>query len=194
MTDDAPTVLVVDDDEDLLDVYEQYLAGDYAVKLAATGTEALDAVDESCQVVVLDRRLPDLPGREVLAHLRDLDHELRVVVVTAVEPDFDIVDMEFDDYLVKPVGEQRLRETVEHLLTRIRYSDLLEEHYRAANKVAALDAAKSGQQLAESEEYARLRRRARQLQEQVTETLLELDDYADAFHEVDRIPNLPDSE
>lgn len=186
------TVLVVDDEQEVADVYALQLENDYDVRVAYGGEAALEAIDDDVDVVLLDRRMPDLSGDEVLDRIRERDIDARVVVVTAVEPDFDIITMEFDDYLVKPVGRRRLVETVDHMLSRARYSDLLDEFYRTANKIATLEAAKSPEELADSEEFERLQDHARDLQQQVTRTLQELDDYAGAFHEVERIPALTD--
>jgi DNA-binding response OmpR family regulator len=191
MTEDTrPTVVIVDDEPGIRTLYERYLSEEYDVRTAATGEAALEAIDESVRVLVLDRRLPDVHGDEVLARITDQGLDLRVVVVTAVEPDFDIIEMPFDDYVVKPVDGDRLRESVGHVVARAEYSDLLEQFYRTANKMAALQAAKPEEELADSEEYRRLRTRANELRDEVTDTLLDIDDYARAFHEVDQLPAL----
>jgi DNA-binding response OmpR family regulator len=181
---DSPTVLAVDDEEDVVALYERFLGNDYDVRVAMTGREALDSVDDEVDVVMLDRRLPDVDGEVVLERIRERDLDCRVAVVTAVDPDFDIIEMEFDDYLVKPVREREVRETVAHLLARLRYSDLLTEYYRVASKVAALKAAKTDEQLQAHDEFVDLDGRAAQLRDEVTSTLEELDDYETAFSEV----------
>jgi DNA-binding response OmpR family regulator len=181
---DSPTVLAVDDEEDVVALYERFLGDDYDVRNAMTGREALESVDEAVDVVMLDRRLPDVDGEVVLERIREQGLDCRVAVVTAVDPDFDIIEMEFDDYLVKPVREREVRETVAHLLARLRYSDLLTEYYRVASKVAALKAAKSDEALRASDEFADLEAHATDLRDEVTSTLEELDDYETAFSEV----------
>jgi len=195
MTDDTnPTVLVVDDEAGIRTLYERYLSPGYDVRTAATGQAALDAIDNGVDAVVLDRRMPDVHGDEVLDRITDRGLRVRVVMVTAVEPDFDIIEMPFDDYVVKPVEEERLVESVEQVLARAQYSDLLDEFYRTANKVAALQSAKPGEELAASDEFDRLTTRAAELREEVTETLGKIDDYASAFHEVERLPTLSETD
>jgi DNA-binding response OmpR family regulator len=179
-----PTVLVVDDEEDAVALYEQFLEDDYDLRVVKTGEEALDSIDDGVDVVMLDRRLPDIDGEVVLERLRERSLDCRVAVVTGVDPDFDIIEMEFDDYLVKPVREREVRETVDHLLARRRYSDLLTEYYRVASKVATLKAAKAEETLRANDEFVRLEERAAELRREVTSTLEELDDYATAFNEV----------
>lgn len=123
----TPVVLVVDDDEDLADTCEYWLRDDYDVRVAYGGQEALDAADETVDVVLLDRRMPTVSGDDVLERLEERGLDCRIAMMTAVEPDTDIVDMEFDDYLVKPVTKTDVRETVEELLVR---SDFEEEVQR----------------------------------------------------------------
>jgi DNA-binding response OmpR family regulator len=181
---ERPTVLAVDDEEDVVALYEQFLGDGYDVRMAKTGEGALRSVDDGVDVVMLDRRLPDIDGEVVLERSRERGLDCRIAVVTGVDPGFDIIEMEFDDYLVKPVREREVRETVDHLLARLRYSDLLTEYYRVASKVAALKAAKSDETLRANDEFVQLDERTAELRRDVTSTLEELDDYATAFNEV----------
>jgi DNA-binding response OmpR family regulator len=181
---ERPTVLAVDDEEDVVALYEQFLGDGYDVRMAKTGEEALRSVDDGVDVVMLDRRLPDIDGEVVLERIRERGLDCRIAVVTGVDPGFDIIEMEFDDYLVKPVREREVRETVDHLLARLRYSDLLTEYYRVASKVAALKAAKSDETLRANDDLVQLDERTAELRRDVTSTLEELDDYATAFNEV----------
>ncbi len=87
--------------------------GSYDVRRAYEGHEALELLDGEVNIVLLDRRMPGLSGDEVLSELRRRELHSRVVMVTAVKPDFDIIDMGFDDYLVKPVSKDDLFTTVQ---------------------------------------------------------------------------------
>ena len=93
-----PTVLVVEDEPDIAALYSGFLEERYDVTVAETATEAVDRVDAAVDVVLLDRRLPDGSGDDVLEHIRESGYDCRVAMVTAVEPDFDIIDMGFDLY------------------------------------------------------------------------------------------------
>jgi len=106
MSEQPPLVLVVEDEPDLADLYAAWLGDEYRVRTAYGGQEALDELDEAddeVDAILLDRRMPGLSGDEVLAAVRERGIDCRVAMVTAVEPDFDILKMGFDDYLVKPV-------------------------------------------------------------------------------------------
>ena len=88
------------------------------VRTAYGGEEALEKADEDVDLVFLDRQMPDMSGDDVLERVRERGLDCRVVMVTAVDPDFDIVEMPFDDYLTKPV----MRDDVNH-------PTLLPRHY-----------------------------------------------------------------
>jgi len=124
-----PVVLVVDDDRDLADTCEYWLRDDYEVRVAYGGEEALDRMDEAVDVVLLDRRMPDLSGDDVLEAINERGFDCRVAMMTAVNPDTDIVEMPFDEYLVKPVDEAGVRGTVEELLVRSEFDEQLREYF-----------------------------------------------------------------
>ncbi|WP_336022526.1 HalX domain-containing protein [Halobellus salinisoli] len=192
MSADLPMVLVVEDEPDLADLYATWLKDEYRVRVAYGGREALDELDDEVDVVLLDRRMPDLSGDEALAAIRERDVGCRVAMVTAVEPDFDIVAMGFDDYLVKPVSRSSLKETVESLLRRNRYDNGIQELFALASKKALLESEKDAATLDAHEEYQELTDRVRELRSQLDETLSTFDDehdftamYRDLSDEVD---------
>ncbi|KAB1188584.1 MULTISPECIES: bacterio-opsin activator domain-containing protein [Haloferax] len=134
------TVLVVDDDEDLADTCRYWLDGErFAVETAYGGEEALDRLDDSVDVVLLDRRMPTVSGDDVLDEIRARDIDCRVAMMTAVEPDTDIVDMPFDAYLVKPVTETEVKETVEELLFRSSFESEVREYFALESTEAVLE-------------------------------------------------------
>ena len=179
MSADLPLVLVVEDEPDLADLYATWLRDDYRVRVAYGGREALDELDDEVDVVLLDRRMPDLSGDEALEAIRDRGVECRVAMVTAVEPDFDIVEMGFDDYLVKPVSRESLKETVENLLLRNTYDDGIQELFSLASKKAILESEKDAATLEEHEEYQKLSDRVDELRSQLDQALVEFDDEHD---------------
>lgn len=180
MSDASPLVLVVEDEPDLADLYATWLSSEYRVRTAYGGHEALDALDGDVDVVLLDRRMPGLSGDEVLETVRNRGIDCRVAMVTAVEPDFDIVAMGFDDYLVKPVTKDALRETVSTLCTRSAYDEGVQELFSLASKKALLESEKGSTELDESEEYAELTAQIEALQAELDEAVGGIDDH-DSF-------------
>lgn len=106
------TVLVVEDDEDLLGTYEVWLAGwdDVTVRTALDGDAALTAADDAeVDVLVLDRKLPALSGPEVLDRLGG---DRPVIVVSAYQPDAHLREEDVAAYLVKPVTRDRFLDAI----------------------------------------------------------------------------------
>ncbi|WP_277554530.1 response regulator transcription factor [Halobaculum limi] len=167
-------VLIVEDEPEVAQLYRGYLAGEYDVSVATTGEEALDLVDGNTDAVLLDRRLPDTSGSEVLAEIRDRDLDCRVAMVTAVEPDVDIVEMGFDLYLVKPATRDDIQSAVKRLDTRAQYDDTLQRTASLVTKRAVLEAERTPAELRSSPEYEELLSDIDTLQS-------DLDDLASAF-------------
>ncbi|WP_297885542.1 HalX domain-containing protein [uncultured Halorubrum sp.] len=173
MSEQPPLVLVVEDEPDLADLYAAWLGDEYRVRTAYGGREALDELDEAdnqVDAILLDRRMPGLSGDEVLTAVRERGIDCRVAMVTAVEPDFDILEMGFDDYLVKPVTSDTLRETVEGLLRRGEYDSEVQELFSLTSKKAMLESEKSATDLADNDEYQRLTERIDELRDRADES------------------------
>lgn len=174
--DDDPVVLVVEDERELRELYATWLAARYEVRTAGTTAEGIDALDPEVDVALLDRRLPDGSGDEVLSALRERDFNCRVAMITAVAPDFDILEMGFDDYLVKPVSRDELIEVVETMLSRRTYDDQVRRYAALVSKQVALAREKSEAELAASEEYADLESEIGELREGLDSMFSEFDD------------------
>lgn len=176
---DTVTVLVVEDERPLLEVYSRWLEDSYDVRTAASGSAALERLDESVDVVLLDRRMPGMSGDEVLVRIRERATDCKVAIVSAVEPDFDVITMGFDAYLSKPVRRDELQNVVEQLLARSSFAELEQEFYALVSKQAALESAKARDELEHSEEYAELQERIANLRDDLGEAMPDMDD--DAF-------------
>ena len=173
---DQPTVLVVEDERALIELYIRWLGDEYDVRTAEGGEEALEKFDDDVDVALLDRLMPGMSGDEVLEAVRERDTDCKVTMVTAVEPDFDVITMGFDDYLTKPVEQETLLETIDRLLSRTEYVDLEQELYALVSKQAALEASKSVEELEKSEEFADLEERIAEVRDRLDETLAGMQD------------------
>ena len=118
---------MIGDERDLASVYERWLGDDYDVRLAHDGEAALDALDHSVDVVVLDRIMSGLSGGEVLERIHERRYGCRVAIVSAVDPGFDVIEMGFDDYPTKPIDGEQLHHVVEMFLRRDDYTDRMPE-------------------------------------------------------------------
>ncbi|GGN93295.1 MULTISPECIES: response regulator [Haloarcula] len=183
------TVLVVDDEEEVADVYALRLRNQYETETAYGGEAALARVDEDVDVVLLDRRMPDISGDDVLAEIRDRDISTRVIMITAVDPDFDIIDMPFDDYLCKPVDKSDLVAAIDQQLAARRYDDRLAEYLEVTSKLALLEGEKTPQTLEDSDGIESLERRVEELKSEMDEALSEFESIDTAFKEIGRRPS-----
>ena len=172
----AARILVVEDDRSLAELYANWLDGTYEVETAHDGTEALDRLDETIDVVLLDRLMPGLSGGEVLEAIRESAVDPQVVVVSAVTPDFDVVQMGFDAYLEKPIDPPALYETIDRALTRGEYDAKLRELFSLIERQDALEAVQPPDVLDASEEYRSLVERLETVQADVESVLTELPD------------------
>ncbi len=166
---EVPTVMVVEDEPDVADLYERYLDDDYQVRLAQTAEEAYEIFDDDVDVLLLDRRLPGASGDELLADLRAEEFTGPVAMITAIEPDVDIVDLPFDAYVEKPIDDETLRDTVERLAHRAMFEQTSRELFRLTAKKASLDAAGGDHQ--DHEAYGRLIARIRELERDLDATM-----------------------
>lgn len=165
------TILVVDDEKDLADLYAMWIDEQYDVMTAYGGEEALEKMDGSVHVVLLDRRMPDLTGDAVLEGIREQEYEARVVMVTAVDPGLDVIELDFDEYLTKPVSRPELNRVIENMRIQLRRSGALKEHASVSNKMAALEEELDPETLEESEEYSDLQSKLQQLGDSLTDGL-----------------------
>ena len=185
-TDESRTVLVVDDEPDLADLYAAWLGERHESRVAYGGAEALDLFDEDVDIALIDRLMPEMSGDEVLARIRETGTDCQVAMVTAVEPDFDIIEMGFDDYLVKPILRDELLEAVGDLVTRADYDSQLRDLYALVSKRAALVTQKSEEELANNQNYRELEDRIEELQTGLDQAAMEMgsDDFEVAFRKL----------
>ena len=125
MSDDPRTVLVADDDEDILQlvVFRLERSG-YTVLQAHDGEEALRlALEHTPDLAVLDVMMPKMDGFEVTRRLRaeEATKRMPIIMLTARAQDSDVeegFDAGADDYLRKPFSPQELRARVQAMLQR----------------------------------------------------------------------------
>ncbi len=115
-------VLVVDDDPEFVEMLRDFLsAKGYEVSTACDGLEALQKVkEERPHLILLDILMPKLDGLEVLEQLRQIDQEVGVIMITAVnEEETGRKGMELGafDYIVKPLDLPYLERILGYKIT-----------------------------------------------------------------------------
>ncbi|EMA63089.1 HoxA-like transcriptional regulator [Halorubrum lipolyticum DSM 21995] len=143
------------------------MADEYTVLTAHSGTEALEKVSPDVDVVLLDRRMPGLSGDDVLETIREREIDCRVVMVTAISPGTDILDLPFDDYLVKPVSRDDIRDAVSRMLVRASYDDTIQELVAIVSKMATLESMMTLSEMEASSRYTALTERFADLRAEI---------------------------
>lgn len=190
----SSTVLIVEDEKNLADLFGIWLQEQFEVHVAYSGEDALEIfAEESIDIVLLDRRMPGLSGTEVLQSIREGGDAQQVIMVTAVQPTEDLASIDVDDYLLKPIDRTKLLRAVEVAELILTYEDSLTELLSLTARKATLEANLDKTELEKDERYGDLLQRIRELEEEADTTLqrLETDYQIDMLVRDQRIGSQP---
>lgn len=142
-------VLVIDDEQDLRDGSERILSRmGFTVFKAARGKEGLSILEkEPVAIVLLDLKMPGMDGMEVLGHIKKINEEIVVIVVTGfatVETAIEAMKQGAYDFIPKPFEPDHLRIVVRRAQEKVqllREAEALEKERRRT--LADLDTEKS---------------------------------------------------
>lgn len=120
-----PRILIVDDDENITTVFQMNLEGKgYEVETAKNGAEALEKTRHMFfNLALIDIRLPDIEGTELLELLRETAPKMRMIIVTgfpSLQNAINAVNKGADGYLLKPVNIEQLLKKIEVQLRKQR--------------------------------------------------------------------------
>ncbi len=119
-------IYLVEDEKSLNDVLTSYLEKEgWEVKSFLDGNEALEEVDDSPDLWILDIMLPGVDGFELLREIKKLDRTTPVIFISARDKDIDRVvglEMGSDDYMPKPFLPRELVIRVRKILDRIHHA------------------------------------------------------------------------
>jgi DNA-binding NtrC family response regulator len=114
-------ILVVDDDESIRNSLAVILEDEgYVVDVAKNGSEALRKSEATVyNVALIDIRLPDMDGTEILTRMRDTVPKVRKIMITgypSLQNAIEAVNRKADAYILKPVEVEKLLGTVREQL------------------------------------------------------------------------------
>ena len=117
-----PTILICDDERDIVNALKLYLAdGDYRLLEAFNGSEALDILSrETVDLILLDIMMPEMDGITAALKIRELT-TCPIIMLTAKSEEKDIViglDAGADDYITKPFNPLEVKARVRSQLRR----------------------------------------------------------------------------
>ncbi len=120
------TILIVDDEIDLLDILAFNLQKKgYAVRTAASGIEALEILGESgnhFSLILLDVMMNDLNGFDTAKQIREKGYDVPIIFLTALDTESDILNgfsVGADDYIAKPFSIKEVLARVKAVLSRV---------------------------------------------------------------------------
>lgn len=115
-------LLIVDDQETIVHFISRFLQEEdkYDVRTAFTGNGGLEEIDKRLpDLVILDLKLPDINGLEVLQKIKERDIDIIVIIITAfgqIDTAVKAMRLGAYDYITKPVSLDQLLVTIEKAL------------------------------------------------------------------------------
>jgi DNA-binding response OmpR family regulator len=139
-----PTILVVDDDPNSLDIAARLLQRQgYRIRIAASGAECLRVVDtEPIDLVLLDVMMPGMDGFAVCQALHDAGKQMPIILLTAKDDtDTRLEGMHHgvSEFLTKPINTHELFARVRaqlHILQLVRQLDSVEKNLHTLRQPA----------------------------------------------------------
>jgi two-component system, cell cycle response regulator len=144
--DEPPLVLLVEDNEGDAKLVRHFLKDvPLRFKRTASGREAVKlAHSGKVDLILLDLVLPDLDGFEVCRRIRqsEASRSIPIIIVSCLD-DMDskvkCIELDTDDFLIKPIVGRELQARVKVLLEKKRQLDRLRSHYEAAVNSSTID-------------------------------------------------------
>ncbi len=117
-----PTLLLVDDEKEIIDLLEIYLKNEgYRLLRASSGVEALNVLQkEDVDLIVLDIMMPKMDGIEACLKIREQKH-MPIIMLSAKSQDMDKIlglSTGADDYVTKPFNPLELIARIKSQLRR----------------------------------------------------------------------------
>jgi len=122
MNNNAPKILLVDDDRFVLDMLEDLFQDDYQIFMAASGWEAVDVVKDNPDIatVVMDIKMSGMDGITAARQIKEINHDIRIIFHTGYPGDYDedeISEQEHPfDYIEKGDSISKLTRSVNNAM------------------------------------------------------------------------------
>ena len=171
-------VLVVEDEEALRNLYASWLEDEgYQTRLASDGSVALKKWNDKIDVALVDRRMPDMSGDDLVDQIREKGYHTPISMVTAVQPQMDLIELQFDRYITKPTERLHFLEVVEDLLKVSEVRSVVRDYVRTGITVHEIQQQHRDSVLETHAEFQELNDKLKKLHKQVTENIDNLTKY-----------------
>ena len=125
------TLLIIDDESEILDMLERFLSGDFKILKASNGMDGLSLVQTALpDIIICDVMMPKMSGTDFLQLMKGdkkLAH-IPVIMLTAKTSEEDQMvafDCGADAYLTKPISLKYLRKRIDQLLARVESAEMV---------------------------------------------------------------------
>jgi DNA-binding response OmpR family regulator len=121
------SILVCDDESDLLLMFQIHLESQYNVLTVVSGRECIDKINEvkkkneKIDLVLLDYKLGDISGENVARKIREIEKSIKILMITAFELEDHVVknmikNRYINDIINKPIQLEKLSKKIEEHL------------------------------------------------------------------------------
>ena len=138
-------VLIVDDEQETLDLIEEYLLGhDFEVTTAMSGEQAIAIVQKDLfHIAIVDLHLPGMTGSELLKSIKKIRSDIQAVMITGYGTIRDAVEcmkLGASDFITKPILLDHLHLTIQRILEEVRLKEEAElaDYYRNLSRTDEL--------------------------------------------------------
>ncbi len=138
-------VLIVDDEQETLDLIEEYLLGhDFDVTTAMSGEQAIAFVQKDLfHIAIVDLHLPGMTGSELLKSIKKIRSDIQAVMITGYGTIRDAVEcmkLGASDFITKPILLDHLHLTIQRILEEVRLKEEAElaDYYRNLSRTDEL--------------------------------------------------------
>ena len=115
------TILIVDDEKNILELYDQELQDEgYRTLLAINGKECLEIVkSEALDLIILDIRMPKMDGLEAIGNIIDINNKIPIIINSAYSNyKDDFMSWAAEAYVVKSYNLDELKNTIKEVLQK----------------------------------------------------------------------------
>lgn len=135
-------ILAVDDETEVRNLYTTILSEEgYRVVTASNGVEAVEKIEnEKFDLIILDIKMPEMSGTDVLKKVRDKIEGVSVIIVTAypsLDSSIEAIKSGVCDYIIKPFSPKELRKVVRMVVEKAK---LIEENRKKEKELAVASA------------------------------------------------------
>lgn len=130
-------ILIIEDDRDTANLYQNFLEEDYTTSLATSGEQAIEKLSPAIDLILLDLNLPRMSGIDLLEMIQEdeVEHSNpRIIILTTRDPTEDILDYPIDKYQMKPIYRDDLHKLIDDIALQAEYQNLSKTLFQERSK------------------------------------------------------------